>query len=111
MARKKNTNHTQRTTSDYGLVKACAFWGLVIAGIAALLSFIFAILAKFGITFSALRNVINICSTISQVAIAIAAIVAGYHYTRGRSAVWRAFYWVAVILFVLGLVGVNIYHF
>lgn len=108
MARKKNTNSTQSTTSNYGLVKACAFWGLVISAIAALLSFIFALLAKFGITFSALGRVIGICNTVSQVAIAIAAIVAGYHYTRGRSTVWRAFYWVAVILFVLGLVGINL---
>ncbi len=107
----RKSDNTQGTPSGYGLVKLCAFWGLVVSGIASCLAFIFAILKKCGIEFTGLQRVITVCSTVAQIAIGIAAIIAGFHYLRGKSKVLKAFYWIAVILFILGLVGINIYNF
>lgn len=48
MANKKKTT-TTTTSSNYDIVKFCAFWGLVIAAIAAVVSFILALLGKCGV--------------------------------------------------------------
>ncbi len=103
---KKTTTTT--TSSNYEIVKFCAFWGLVIAAIAALVGFIIAILGVCGVTESWLGTVKNACNTVSQIALIIAAIIPAYRYSRGKATVWRAFFWVAVILIVLGLVGINL---
>lgn len=109
MARKKKTTTTTtRTTSDGDVIKFCAYWGLVIAAIAALLSFTFSICVKCGLGWSWLGRIIGICSTVSQIALLVAVILPAYKYMRGKKTVYRAFFWVAVILLVLGLVGINL---
>lgn len=107
MANKKKTT-TTTTSSNYDIVKFCAFWGLVIAAIAAVVSFIFALLGKCGVEWNLLGRVVGICNTISQIALIIAALIPAYRYSRGKATVWQAFFWVAVIFIVLGLVGINL---
>ena len=67
MANKKKTT-TTTTSSNYDIVKFCAFWGLVIAAIAAVVSFILALLGKCGVEWNLLGRVVGICNTISQIA-------------------------------------------
>lgn len=106
MAKKRN-NNTNRT-SNFDIVKFCAFWGLVIAAIAALLSFVFALLGKCGVHIDWAGRVIGICNTISQIAMLIAIILPAYRYVCGKSTVYKAFFWAAVILLILGLIGINL---
>lgn len=105
---KKKTTKTTATTSNYEIVKFCAFWGLVISAVAAVLSFIFGIMKICGLTFGWLGRVIGVCNTVSQLALIVAALIPAYRYSLGKPVVWRAFFWVAVIFIVLGLVGINL---
>ncbi len=107
MAKKTKTT-TTTSGSNFDLIKFCAFWGLVIAAIAAMLSFVFALLGKCGVHLDFAGRIIGICNTISQVALLIAVVLPAYKYTRGKSTVLKAFFWVAVIFLVLGLVGINL---
>ncbi len=43
---KKKTRTTTTSTSNYSLVKVCAFWGIILAGIAGLISFMLNLLNK-----------------------------------------------------------------
>lgn len=104
MAKKKNTNST--STTD--VTKFCAFWGLVIAAIAAIITFIFGLLARLGVSISWAGRVTGLCNTISQIALLVAVIIPAYKYSKSKTAVWRAFFWVAVIFIVLGLIGLNL---
>ena len=109
MARKKkNTNTTSSGTSNYDVIKFCAFWGLVIAAIAACISFVLGSLNICGVQWGLLDRVVRACNTVSQIALLVAVFLPAYRYARGKSTVYRAFFWVAVILFVLGLVGLNL---
>ena len=108
MARKKKNTTTTHTTTDNDVTKFCAFWGLAIAAIAACISFVLGILRVCGVQWGLLQRVVGICNTISQIALLVAVIIPAYKYVRGKSAVYRAFFWVAVIFLVLGLVGINI---
>lgn len=48
MSRKRKTTTTS-TTSNYDIVKFCSYWGLIIAAVAALLTFVFSLLCKCGV--------------------------------------------------------------
>lgn len=106
--KKKTTTTTTHTTSDHDVIKFCAYWGLVIAAVAALITFILSICAVCGVSAGWLVRVKGVCSTVSQVALLVAVILPAYKYMRGKKTVYRAFFWVAVIFLVLGLVGINI---
>lgn len=105
MAKKKKTT---TTSSNSDIVKACAYIGLVVAAIAAILSFIFGLLNYCGVQISWSGRLIGICNTISQIALLVAVIIPAYRFCRYKSVAWRAFFWVAIIFIVLGLVGINL---
>ncbi|MDE6504323.1 MAG: hypothetical protein K2L42_00440 [Clostridia bacterium] len=107
MAKKKKTT-TTTTTSNFDIIKFCAFWGLVIAAVAALLSFVLALLGKCGVHIDWAGRIIGVCNTVSQIALLVAVILPAYKYVRGKNNVYKALFWVAVILIVLGLVGINL---
>ena len=111
MAKKKTTTTTRtttHTTTNNDIIKFCGYWGLIIAAIAALLSFIFGLLHICGIDISWSGRVIGLCNTISQIALLVTVILAAYRSMRGKSVVYRAFCWVAVIFVILGLIGLNL---
>ena len=107
MSNKKKTT-TTTTTSNNDIIKFCAFWGLVIAAVVALVSFVISLLAKCGVPMDWAGRVVGVLSTISQIALLIAVIIPAYKYVRGKKTVYKAFFWVAVIMLVLGLVGINL---
>lgn len=106
MAKKKTTTTT--TTSNYSLVKTCAFWGLILAGIASVLTLIFALLAKLGAHFDWAGRVTGICSLVAQIALYISAWLAAWDYAKHRSKTFRILFWVFFVLSLLGLVGFGI---
>ena len=108
MAKKTRKTTTNRTTSVWDIVKFCAYVAMVIAAIAAMLAFVFGLLAKLDVHIGWAGRVTGICNTVAQVALIVAVIIPAYQYMRSKSAVVRAFFWVAVIFLVLGLVGINL---
>ena len=108
MAKKTKKTRTERTTSVWDIVKFCAYVAMVVAAVAAMLSFVFALLIKCGVNVSWAGRVTGICNMIAQIALIVAVIIPAYHYMRSKSAVVRAFFWVAVIFLVLGLIGINL---
>lgn len=108
MAKKKKTNTTTTTTSNYPLVKTLAFWGLILAGIASLLTFIFALLGKLGAHFDWAGRVTGACSLVAQIAIYISVWLAAWSFARGKGQTYRILFWVFFVLSLLGLVGLGL---
>lgn len=103
---------TRKTTSEgkgnYSLVKVLAFCALALAALAGLLSFVLSLLLKLGVSISWGNTLVSICSLVSQVALLIAVGVAAWDYVKYKKTVYRAIYIVAIVLCILGLVGVGI---
>lgn len=108
MAKKKKPAKTGTTTSNTDIVKFCAFWGLVIAAITALVSFIIALIAKLGVPMGWSGRVIGVCNTISQIALLVAVVIPAYRFVCGKRTIYKSLFWFAVIMLVLGLVGLNL---
>lgn len=81
---------------------------MAVAALAAILSFLFGLFHVCGLNIPSAGRVVGVCNTISQIALLIAVIMPAYYYTRGRTPVIKAFFWVAVIFLILGLVGINL---
>lgn len=95
MARKTTTT---RTTSNRDLVKFCAFWGIVIA---AVLFVVTAILNWVGGNLGLVQKIFDV---IAKVALLVAIAIPAYGYVRGRRVGWKVTYWVALVVYVLGVV-------
>ena len=107
MAKKTKKTTTTSTTDWWGVVKFCAYVTMVVAALAAMLSFVFGLVARV-VDVSWAGRVTGICSMIAQVSLLVAVIIPAYKFMRTKNAVVRAFFWVAVIFLVLGLVGLNL---
>lgn len=108
MAKKKKTAKTGASASNTDIVKFCAFWGLVIAAITALVSFVLALLGKCGIPIGWAGRAIGVCNTISQIALLVAVVIPAYRFVCGKRTIYKSLFWFAVIMLVLGLVGINL---
>lgn len=105
---KKRTRTTTTSSGNYPLVKICAFWGVVLAGVAGLVSFILNLLAKCGVTIEWGGKVAGACSFIAQIALFVSAWLAAWDYVKYKSYGWRVVFWVFFVLGILGLVGLGI---
>lgn len=111
---KKQKNTT--TTSNYSLVKTCAFWALVLSGIAQFISFILQMCYKIfsdkvNQSLGWLAKLSSVCSLISQIALFITVFLAAWDYVKGKGKNWRTVYWVFLIVAILGFVGFQIFVF
>ena len=107
MAKKTRTTTTS-STSNYSLVKTCAFWGLILAGIAGLISFMLHLLGICGVTISWGGKVAGACSLVAQIAIYISVWLAAWDYAKNKSQAFRILFWIFFVLSLLGLVGLGI---
>lgn len=102
---------TKVYTGNYHWVKPTAFWGIIISGIAGLVTLIFKILiaAKLitGMGATASR-VVSIMNLIANLALFVSVFLAAYDYSRGKSKTWRTIFWIFAILAFLSLLGFNI---
>ncbi len=107
MAKRNKT----KTYSDgnYSAVKLFAFWGLVFSGAAGLVSFIFGLFAKLQIYVGWSGKISGLCSLMAQVALLLSVGIAAWAYVKNRARVWKIIYVVALILAILGVVGLGIY--
>ncbi len=103
----KRTNSTTYS-SNYSVVKICAFWGLVLAGVAGLINFILKLLELLGVVITWGGKVSGACSFISQIALLVSAWLAAWDFVKTKSRGWRIVFWVFFVLAILGLVGLGI---
>lgn len=108
MAKKSTRTTTTSGTSNYSLVKVCAFWGVVLSGIAGLISFMLKLLQIIGVEIKWGGKVSGACSLIAQIALFISAWLAAWDYVKFKSRGWKIVFWVFLVLGILGLVGLGI---
>lgn len=92
------------------LTKFCAFWALAIASFmyifGGLISLIINAVDSLGGTKAAhvLSTISNVTSFLGNIALVIAIALPAYSYVSGKKKGWKIFYWVALAVFVLGIV-------
>ncbi len=107
MAKKKTTTHT--TSSNYPAVKVCAFVGLVLAGVAGIISFILWLLGKIDVHIGWGDRVCGICNLVSQIALFITVWLAAWDYVKSKAKGWKIVYIVFLVLGILGLLGIGVF--
>ena len=108
MAKKKTTT---TYSGNYHWVKPMAFWGIIISGIAGLVTLIIKILIAAKIITgagSAVGSALGIMNLIANLALFISVFLAAYDYSRGKSQTWRILFWIFSVLAFLSLLGFNI---
>lgn len=110
MAKKSNgsTAHGTSVASNYRWVRVCAFCGIVLSGVAGVITFILNLLAKCGVTISWGGSVSGVCSLIAQIALYISVWLAAWDFVRGKGRGWKIVYWVFFVLSILGLFGLGL---
>lgn len=111
MAKKTTTTKKVVYSGHYPLVKVCAFWGVILSGVAGLLSFVLNMLMVFGIQLTWGSKVCNACNLIAQIALFISAWLAAYDYVCNKRKSWKTVYIVFLVLGILGLVGLGLNSF
>lgn len=106
MAKKKTTT---TTTSNYSLVKICAFVGLVLAGVAGIISFVIWLLGLIGVSISWANTARSICNIVSQVTLFVTVWLAAWDYVKYRKKAWKIVYFIFLALGILGLCGLSFF--
>ena len=99
----KNTTHSSDTGAT---AKFCAFWGLVFSAIAGIVSFVFWVLLKLGVQISWAGSVMSICNLLSMLGMLVGVGLAAWMYVRGKTKGWKIVFWVAFVLYILGILGI-----
>ena len=112
MAKKTtNSKSSSNSTTNYGIVKMTAFWGMIISGIVSIITLIIKLLVVTGLFQGAgatLNKVVSVFNLIANIALFISVFLAGYAHSRGKSKVWRTLFLVFSIIAFLGILGLNI---
>ena len=113
---KKKTKTTTVSNSNYSIVKTCAFWSLVLTGVAQFISFILQLCYKIfsdkvNSSLGWLARLSGICSLVAQIALLITVFLAAWDYVKGKAQIWRTLYIVFLVLAILGLAGYHIVSF
>lgn len=86
----------------------CAFWGMVIAGFSHFFGGLFRALVnwafKSGAVHDILTTVINVLSLLGNIALLVAIALPAWQFVKYRTKGWRVFYWIAFVLFILGVI-------
>ena len=108
MAKKKKTTTRAREKRD--LTKFCAFWALTISAFMYIFGGLINLIIK-GVkdlggtrTADVLLSLSGIAVFLGNIALIIAIAIPAYGYIRGKKKGWKVTYWVALAVFVLGVV-------
>lgn len=105
MAKKKKSGSEVRTSEKRDLTKFCAFWCLAIAAVLFVVTAVLNLINKLAdISSGTLSACISICDIIAKVALLIAIGIPAYGYVRGKKRGWKIFFWIALIIYALGVV-------
>ena len=111
MAEKKKTTKTVTVSNNYELVKTTAFWGIIISGIAGLISVIFQCCLNWWVsgavadTFAIIVGIVNL---VAGLALFVSVFLAAYSYSRTQNKVLRILFWVFSVLALLAILGFNV---
>lgn len=94
---KKSTKQATVAREKRDLTKFCAFWGIVIAAVLFVLSGILGLLKVTGL-------IVGIVDLVGKIALVLAVGIPAYDYTKGKKKAWKIVYWVALAIYVLGVV-------
>lgn len=92
-------NKSDQPAAKSGFTKFCAFWGLTIAAVL----FIVSAILNF-INSESLATVVNILDIIAKVSLLAAIGIPAYGYVRGKRKTWKIIYWIALVIYALGVV-------
>ncbi len=98
-------------TTNYGIVKVTAFWGIIISGIAGIITFIIQCLIRWNVIGSAgavMGRVIGVMNLIANIALFVSVFLAAYAHSKSKTKVFRALFWVFSVLAFLGILGINL---
>lgn len=106
MARKR----TKSTVTNRDIVTFCAFWAMTIAAImyifSGVINFIINAFEAVKASKSAvvLSKIVSIGMFLGNIALIVAVALPAWRYVKGRSRSWKAVYWIALVVFALGVV-------
>lgn len=104
MSKKSNNS-----TSNYEIIKATAFWGIIISGIAGIISFIIRCIVKWAnVTASILGSIVGVMNLIATIALFVSVFLAAYAHSRGKNKTLKILFWVFAILSILAILGFNV---
>ena len=82
-----------RRYSSYTWTEICAFWGMIIASVNDISHDVASILSL----------VSNIMSLLGSIALLVAIAIPAWQYVKYRSKGWKVVYWIALVVYVLGV--------
>lgn len=96
---------TKQSTEKRDLTKFCAFWSLAIASILFVVNAILNVIRSLAnVQSSALSTCISVFDILAKVALLIAIGIPAYSYVRGKGKGWKIFFWIALLIYALGIV-------
>ncbi len=102
---------SSETASNYGIVKATAFWGIIISGIAGIITFIIQCLIKWNVIGSAgsvMNTVLSVLNLIANLALFISVFLAAYAHSKSKGRTFRILFWIFAVLALLSILGFNV---
>lgn len=103
---KKNNNET---SGNKGFTKFCAYWALAIAAFTYLFGGLLNLIIETvnhlsSATAASLRTASEIVTLLGTIALVVAVALPAHGYVRGKKKIWKIIYWIALSVFVLGVV-------
>ncbi len=99
------------TTTNYSVVKTTAFWGIIISGIAGIITFVIQCLVKWNVISGAgsvLGTVIGVLNLIANLALFVSVFLAAYAHSKSVGKSLRVLFWIFAVLALLSILGFNL---
>lgn len=101
------------TSNNYSLVKATAFWGIIISGIAGIITLIIKLLIKLDLealsgAVKTMDSIASIMNLIASVALFISAFLAAFEHSKGKGKALRILFLVFAVIALLAILGFNV---
>lgn len=107
----KKTSKSSNVTTNYGVIKVTAFWGIIISGIAGIITFVFKCLVRWNVVGgagTALATLVGVLNLIANLSLFVCVFLAAYAHSKGQKKLFRILFWVFAVLTLLSILGFNI---
>ena len=94
--------------SSHSWTQICAFWGMLIAAFSYLFDGLFNCLIKWidNISYDlahTLSTIASICKLLGSIALLVAIAAPAWEFVKYKRKVWKVFYWIALVVYILGV--------
>ncbi len=97
-----------RRYSSSTWTEVCAFWGMVVAGFSHFFGGLFKGLVRWafsdGEVGRILTRIADVCTLLGNIALLVAIAVPAWQFVKYKTKGWRVFYWISLVLFIIGVV-------